>query len=194
MEDLSEFCSHLHEFDIEILEKLVKQIKTVEFSLFCYQCEKPNKKSEKNIQEPVYICLHCLNVGCIAEKKGHAKKHFKDEKNHPLAVTPRGEIFCYKCDTIITNVKEKDKQKLGQLQKIIKDLISDKGMKSIQHEEEKFSKFQNFKNCDTEKGFFDDINFDLYKKNNEESQKFSNIVGLSNLGNTCIFAYCIKKK
>lgn len=52
--------------------------------------------------EFVMVCLDCLHVGCIRQKKGHGEQHFLEtNKEHRVVRGIVGRLHCYECDTDI---------------------------------------------------------------------------------------------
>lgn len=97
-------CTHVENFAVPNIEQ--KQLGT-----HCSDC---------NLEQNLWICLHCGNLGCGREQIGieghsHALAHYKTYNDHPLAVklgslsNSTFDIYCYSCDD---EVKFKDTQVL----------------------------------------------------------------------------------
>jgi len=157
-------------------------------SLLCSDCEEEKKANNKNEAEVVYICLECLHVGCVAEKKAHARSHANsyvhDSPRHNFAIKPNGELFCYVCSTEVTPVTDSEQEKIAALQKTLRQFFD-----RINPEEEKEGPekmiVEELKGSSAPKGDIDKINQQLYQQLIERSKKYPNMCGLSNLGNTC---------
>jgi uncharacterized Zn finger protein (UPF0148 family) len=89
------------------------------------ETKKAGEKEEEEV-EVNWICLECLNVGCPRGKKGHGEEHFKKKAGHNLAIKFKGGLFCYVCDKEIEELKEGDKAKVSELQRIFQEATSDR--------------------------------------------------------------------
>ncbi|CAG8554202.1 747_t:CDS:10 [Funneliformis mosseae] len=58
-----------------------------------------SKNAETLTNPNIWICLICSEPHCGREAKGHANKHYEDNKEHALSIDfVDRRIWCYKCD------------------------------------------------------------------------------------------------
>ena len=76
------------------------------------------ERGMEDIVEIVYICLHCLHVGCSRGKAKHAEEHYTQHQDYVLACRFNGALHCYACDKDLETVGATAKAQLIQLQKL----------------------------------------------------------------------------
>lgn len=187
-----EYCPHIKALD---LKKLQIGLTAKKGKLTgCEQCAiapKPmiiNNVKKQEVAEIVYICLSCFHVGCSSSKQAHAKSHYEQNKDHMIITKLNGELYCYKCGKDVQKIKEEDKAKISELQKILKEATSDEEIKGplvkvkMEEEDKKGAETSSPISGKTE---IDLINKKNYEKMIERAKQYSNMKGLGNQGNTC---------
>ncbi|KAL3228947.1 Ubiquitin carboxyl-terminal hydrolase 14 [Nakaseomyces bracarensis] len=161
-------CTHVENFVVPDIEQ--KQLGT-----HCSDCD---------LEQNLWICLHCGNLGCGREQIGieghsHALAHYKTYPDHPLAVklgslsSSSFDIYCYSCDD---EVKFRDTQ-------VLKDTLFKYGI-DIENkvaDEKTLVELQVEQNMNWDFQMVDEKGQEL--KHLEASSNLG--CGLINLGNSC---------
>ena len=123
-------CEHFAQFDIKAFKSLLKVKPALQQECpDCVQAEKVKETSvpalgekQQSIEERfgiLYICLHCLNVGCARGIAGHAEAHHVKDKSHTFVCRFNGVLHCYSCDKDFDKVDARHEPRLKELVELL---------------------------------------------------------------------------
>ncbi len=128
----TKYCTHLRDLSLDALKKQLESKRPL--PRLCTDCSEnikgPPKKqslpaaSLEERTEVLYICLTCLYVGCTRGKSGHAAIHSQHAAGHDLVAKLNGELHCYACDLDVEGVRAEDKQKMAELQRLLREVVA----------------------------------------------------------------------